>query len=97
MASRTFSKSLRAASRQLATPAVQQRAAYSVARSALRAAVTARPAVAAGHQQVRGVKTIDFAGSKEDVYGKLFLNHSACPFQPIGPSSRLAQAKTNFS
>lgn len=75
MASRTFSKSLRAASRQLATPALQQRAAYSVARSALRAAVTTRPAVAAGHQQVRGVKTIDFAGSKEDVYGKLVPSH----------------------
>lgn len=67
MASRTFTKSIRAA-RQLATPAVQQRAAYSVARTATRAALTAaRPAVAQC-QQVRGVKTMDFAGSKETVY-----------------------------
>lgn len=68
MASRGFSKSLRAA-RQLAAPRVQQRS-YMAARQALRAsaAVAARPAVAA--QQVRGVKTIDFAGHKEDVYGE---------------------------
>lgn len=71
MASRTFSKTLRGPlARQLAAP-VQQRAAYSVARSALRAAVAApRTVFAPQQQQVRGVKTIDFAGHKEDVYGK---------------------------
>ena len=34
------------------------------------AAKQARPAVAVAQQQVRGVKTIDFAGTPEDVYGK---------------------------
>ena len=73
MASRTFQKTLRGSlARQLASPAVQQRAAYSVARTAVRAtaATAARPARAVFAQQVRGVKTIDFAGSKEDVYGE---------------------------
>jgi ketol-acid reductoisomerase len=35
----------------------------------VRAATAARPAVAVAQQQVRGVKTMDFAGHKEDVYG----------------------------
>lgn len=37
---------------------------------------SARPAIAraaVGSQQVRGVKTIDFAGVKEDVYGKIYV------------------------
>lgn len=35
-------------------------------------AAVARPALASPmQQQTRGVKTIDFAGVKEDVYGKL--------------------------
>lgn len=78
MASRSFSKALRSPlARQLAAPAVQQqRAAYSIARSAVRAAATVSTRSTVAQQQVRGVKTIDFAGSKEDVYGKfltLFL------------------------
>jgi ketol-acid reductoisomerase len=71
MASRSFSKALRAPiARQLATPAVQQRT-FIAARSLVRAgaAAAARPALAGSAQQVRGVKTIDFAGVKEDVYG----------------------------
>lgn len=70
MASRAFSKTLRPVARQMVAP-VQQRAAYSVARSALRAAATAAPRAVAGFQkqQTRGVKTIDFAGHPEDVYG----------------------------
>ena len=67
MASRGFSKSLRAA-RQLAAPRVQQRS-FMAARQLVRAATAARPAVAVAQQQVRGVKTMDFAGHKEDVYG----------------------------
>lgn len=73
MASRTFSKTLRAnVARQLVAPAFQQRAAYSVARTAVRATAVAaaRPAAGLAAQQIRGVKTIDFAGSKEDVYGE---------------------------
>ncbi|KAG5978293.1 Acetolactate synthase, mitochondrial, partial [Claviceps digitariae] len=63
MASRGFSKSLRAA-RQLAAPRVQQRS-FIAARQLVRATAAARPAAV---QQVRGVKTMDFAGHKEDVY-----------------------------
>lgn len=53
-----------------AAPRVQQRTFVAAARTAVRAGVAARPAVAIAQQQVRGVKTIDFAGHKEDVYGK---------------------------
>lgn len=75
MASRSFSKTLRAsAARQLAAPRVQQRT-FVAARQLVRAAV-ARPALAGpAQQQVRGVKTIDFAGSKEDVYGEFVDVH----------------------
>jgi ketol-acid reductoisomerase len=58
--------------RQLASPAVQRRTFVAATSGAARATVVkaaARPAVA--RQQVRGVKTIDFAGTKEEVYGKL--------------------------
>jgi ketol-acid reductoisomerase len=70
MASRNLSKALRGPARQLASaPRVQQRTFVAAARSAVRAGAVARP-VAAGpvQQQIRGVKTIDFAGHKEDVY-----------------------------
>lgn len=70
MASRGFSKALRSqAARQLAAPA-QRRTFVAVAGAAARTAATkqVRPALA-GYQQVRGVKTIDFAGVPEQVYG----------------------------
>lgn len=68
MASRTLSKTLRApVARQLVAPRVAQRTFVTASRSAVRAAAVARPAVA--QQQVRGVKTIDFAGHKEEVHG----------------------------
>ncbi|ODA80335.1 hypothetical protein RJ55_03293 [Drechmeria coniospora] len=75
MASRSFSKALRAPlARQLASPRLQQRS-YIAGRNLARAtAVAARPAIAGpAQQQVRGVKTIDFAGHKEDVYGRFRL------------------------
>lgn len=75
MASRNFTKALRGPARQLASaPRVQQRTFVAAARSAARVGAVARP-VAAGpvQQQVRGVKTIDFAGHKEDVYGEFHL------------------------
>jgi ketol-acid reductoisomerase len=58
--------------RQIAAPRVQQRT-FVAAANAVRAGLTARPAAAAApaQQQVRGVKTIDFAGVKEDVFGKI--------------------------
>lgn len=63
--------------RQLASPAVQTRtfvAAASVARVTAKAAKTA---LAGPVQQVRGVKTIDFAGSPEQVYGGFHLPNVA--------------------
>lgn len=71
MASKSFQKALRSqVGRQLASPAVQRRTFVAAASGAARATAVkaARPAVS--RQQVRGVKTIDFAGVKEDVYGK---------------------------
>jgi ketol-acid reductoisomerase len=77
MASRSFSKTLRSPlARQVASPRVQQRS-FTAARGLVRAVAAARPAVAVSQQQVRGVKTIDFAGVKEDVYGELAIAHRA--------------------
>ncbi len=68
MASRTFSRAIRSPlAKQLSAPA--RRTFVSTINSSVRP-TTARTAAAAA-QQVRGVKTIDFAGVKEDVYGKL--------------------------
>ena len=71
MASKNFSRALRAATKQKITaPSGQTRSFVS--------AVATRPVVAAAQrpafkspssQQSRGVKTIDFAGSKETVFG----------------------------
>src|SRR5436305_10118916 len=66
MASRTFSRTLSSQlSRQL-RPAVQVRT-FAALTSAARP-IVARAAVAAFQFQSRGVKTIDFAGVKEQVY-----------------------------
>jgi ketol-acid reductoisomerase len=71
MSSRSFSKALRPLARQLASPAAQRRTFIAAAGAVRASAVAARAAAAPAQQQVRGVKTIDFAGSKEDVYGEL--------------------------
>jgi ketol-acid reductoisomerase len=72
MASRPAARASRQIARQLATPTVQRRTFVSALNAASRASVAAAPkaAVSTSFQQVRGVKTIDFAGTKEDVYGK---------------------------
>lgn len=72
MASKNFSKALRGPlSRQLASPAVQRRTFVSAINAAARpAAVAATRAARPAQQQTRGVKTIDFAGSKEEVWGE---------------------------
>ena len=68
MASRTFSRALRSPlARQLSTPA--RRTFVSAINASARR--TARAAVGPA-QQTRGLKTIDFAGTKEDVYGTLY-------------------------
>jgi ketol-acid reductoisomerase len=80
MASRPASRALRQTARQFASaPAVQKRTFVS-ALNAVRVGATAAPKAAVGSQfqQVRGVKTIDFAGTKEDVYG----SYSICYMKP---------------
>jgi hypothetical protein len=73
MASRTFSRALRSPlAKQLSAPA--RRTFVSALNASTRPTVT-RAAVASA-QQVRGVKTIDFAGTKEDVYGMFLSLHS---------------------
>lgn len=70
MASRPAARVLRQSARQIAAPAVQRRTFVSALQAA-RAGATAAPkaAVTTSFQQVRGKKTIDFAGHKETVYG----------------------------
>jgi len=70
MASRTASRALRSSLRQAAkAPAVQQRTFVSAVNAASRPALAQAPKAATQFIQQRGVKTIDFAGHKEDVYG----------------------------
>lgn len=72
MASRTASRALRASARQLAAPAVQRRTFVSALNAASKGVVAAAPRAAAmPQQQTRGMKTIDFAGTKEVVFGAL--------------------------
>ena len=68
MASRTFSRALRSPlTKQLSAPA--RRTFVSAINASARP--TAR-AVVGSAQQARGVKTIDFAGTKEKVYGTVY-------------------------
>ena len=78
MASRTFSRALRSPLAKQLTSAPARRTFVSALNASARP--TARAAVASS-QQVRGVKTIDFAGTKEDVYG---MNHCLASFFTIG-------------
>jgi ketol-acid reductoisomerase len=66
--------------RQLASPAVQRRTFVAAAGLVRASAVAASRAAAPARQQVRGVKTIDFAGSKEEVYGEFepFTSGGSC-------------------
>jgi ketol-acid reductoisomerase len=72
MASRGFTKVLRAASRQKLPSQSFQRRTWSSSLGARPAIPSAPRATFAGQiqQQVRGVKTIDFAGHKEQVFGE---------------------------
>lgn len=70
MASRNASRALRSSLAQLAKPAVQRRT-FVVAANAVRSAAP-KAAVSTSFQQTRGVKTIDFAGTTEKVYGMTF-------------------------
>lgn len=67
MASRNASRALRSSLAQLVKPAVQRRT-FVAAANAVRSAAP-KAAVSTSFQQTRGVKTIDFAGTTEKVYG----------------------------
>ncbi|KAI9780664.1 MAG: Bifunctional acetohydroxyacid reductoisomerase [Geoglossum umbratile] len=70
MASRSFTKTIRAPlARQFVSPATQRRT-FASAFGGVRAAITAPPRVDVTRsvQGLRGLKTIDFAGTKETVY-----------------------------
>lgn len=72
MSARTASNALRSSAKQLARPAARQQRNYIAA--ALQAgktnAIRQSPKVAVSSQQTRGVKTVDFAGVKEQVFGE---------------------------
>ena len=74
MASKHSTRALRQLGKQLsAVPRTQQRTFVSAVNAAARPALApaARRAAATSFVQTRGVKTVDFAGDKEDVYGRL--------------------------
>ena len=68
MASKHASRAVRGSLRQLSTPRVQQRT-FAAAVDASRPVLQKATAPAFVHQS-RGMKTVDFAGDKEVVYGK---------------------------
>ncbi|KAK2615986.1 hypothetical protein N8I77_002706 [Diaporthe amygdali] len=69
MSARGFSSALRPAARQLTKNTVQRRTFVAALNAASRTSAVARPAVARPvQQQIRGVKTVDFAGHKETVF-----------------------------
>lgn len=72
MNARSFSKAIRSPlARQLtSSPAGQRRTIVSALRSVARPTV-ARALVAGPAHQTRGLKTVDFAGHKEQVFGEL--------------------------
>jgi len=69
-ASRTASKAFRGSfAKQLTTPQVQRRTIVSALNAAARPSVAKAAAKPFAAQQIRGVKTVDFAGHKEQVFG----------------------------
>lgn len=72
MASKTFARTLRTASKQkIAASAVPRRSFVSVVATRPLVAASRSSFAAPSQQQTRGLKTVDFAGVKEDVYGML--------------------------
>ena len=89
MASHSFSRALRSSlTRQLTSPAIQRRTLISALRYARTGlAAPLKPASVASFQQTRGVKTIDFAGTKEVVYG----DHLPCKSGPMADADGSAE------
>lgn len=70
MSSRTATRAAVRALKQASRPAVQQRTYLTAALNAGRqTAAKQAPKATYAAQQVRGVKTVDFAGHKEKVFG----------------------------
>lgn len=70
MASKNATRALRASLRQLKAPQVQQRSFVAAVNASRPSLVPAQKAVTSAFvQQVRGAKTVDFAGDKEKVFG----------------------------
>jgi ketol-acid reductoisomerase len=69
MSSRNATRALRAALKQASRPAVQQRTFLTAVNASRQTAAKAMPKATVAAQQVRGVKTVDFAGHKEKVFG----------------------------
>lgn len=74
MASRPVTRALRQSARQLAATPAQKRTFVSALSAGAKKAVP-RAAATSQFQQTRGVKTIDFAGTKETVYGEFGWKH----------------------
>lgn len=73
MASKNATRALRAATRQLKAPQVQQRTFLTAVNSSKQGVRSAqKAATSAIVHQTRGKKTVDFAGDKEVVFGKLY-------------------------
>lgn len=74
MAARPVSKALRSSfAKHLSTPTVQRRTLVTALNAAAKpvAAAVPKAAVTGNVRQTRGMKTINFAGTKEVVYGML--------------------------
>ena len=69
MSSRTATRAAVRALKQASRPAVQQRTFITAINAGRQTAAKAMPKATVAAQQVRGVKTVDFAGHKEKVFG----------------------------
>ena len=82
MAARGANRALRNSIKQLTAAPVVQRRTFVAAVGAARAGIAAAPkaAVSTPFQQTRGVKTIDFAGTKETVFGMPYEKKLSRPY-----------------
>ena len=93
MASRSFNRALRAPlARQFSLPSTQRRTLLTALGNTRKAAfISPKTAVALSLQSSRGMKTIDFAGHKETVYGIVDLKLKAAIYAEfIGRAGGLA-------
>lgn len=97
MASKSTSKALRSSIPKQFSSAPTQRRGFVTALNAARpvAAQAPKPAFAARPQQWRGLKTIDFAGTKETVYGMSVFETLIFEYTNKTQSERTGQ-ETNY-